>query len=802
MFFPRRLTGVPLHPTHPLDLVRFLPLAAALLAVLVPAAAAQSPGSYRTVIPRVEGRAVIDGRLNEPMWSAAAQITDFVQVEPGELVSPSRRSVAYLAYDDHYLYFAFEAFEERPEDVRATLFQRERGGETDDRVTLLLDTFNDRRRAYEFRITPYGIQWDGVKLEGSGTDASVDFVWHSAGTLTADGWTVEAMIPFASLRFPADDTLTFGFNVMRDYGRSGERDSWFPRRRGWPCDICQQGEITGITGVARRRTVDVLPYVSARSDGARQFSDTNVMVGTTPHPVQRPLGFRIGSPRQSIGGDVRLAVTPAVVLHGTINPDFSQIEADEDQIRVGQRFALGFDERRPFFLEGRDVFESGGGGGLGSMFYSRAIAEPDAGARITARDQGITFGTLYARDAAPAYWWNDGYQRSGYVARGIDRAEVLVVRARRDVLADSYVGAIALGRAGGGARNGVAGVDFSLRSGAFMLSGEGALSNDRAPLLIRIDTLDSEGPVLASDTSTILDGRERDGHYYRLQLSRAGRHLEVELSAAGASEDFRHQLGRFSRVGISRYEAEVELTQYPNSRWFRRTEQSLSVRTTHRYGGGLLDYTIQPEISFELQRQSSFDIGIIAERVTLPDVVRGVDVPVDVVALTLSASTDASRVLSASAFLLAGERELYDFSDPRPGAGYIANLRATIRPFAASAFQLSWQRSVRQDAWGEETIDRATLSRVRATHQFTRAMGIRVIAEHSDQFDSQEVNPFSRRGVRMGWSALLHWEFAPASLLYVGGADELREFDARVSADRLIRTGASVFVKASYLVRL
>jgi hypothetical protein len=726
-----------------------------------------------------------------------------VQVEPGELVPPTRRSVAYLAYDDHYLYFAFEAFEERPGDVRATLFQRERGGETDDRVTLLIDTFNDRRRAYEFRITPYGIQWDGVKLEGSRTDASVDFVWHSAGSMTAEGWTVEAMIPFASLRFPAGETLTFGFNVMREYGRSGERDSWFPRRRGWPCDICQQGEITGITGVARRRTVDFLPYVSARSDGSRRFADTSLMVGTTPYPAQRPLGFRISSPQQSIGGDVRLAVTPAVVLHGTINPDFSQIEADEDQIRVGQRFALSFAERRPFFLEGRDVFEAGGGGGgLGSMFYSRAIVDPDAGARMTARDRGITLGTLYARDAAPAYWWNDGYQRSGYVARGIDRADVLVVRARRDVLADSYVGAVALGRSGGGARNGVAGVDFSLRSGAFTLSGEGALSSDRAPLLIQVDTLDAEVPVIVPDTSHILDGRERNGHYYRLHLSRAGRHLGIEASASGATEDFRHQLGRFSRVGISSYEAEVELTQYPNSRWFRRARQSVSARTTHRYGGGLLDYWIQPELSFELQRQSSLGAGIIAERVTLPDVVRGVDVPVDVVAFTLSASTDATRVLSASAFLLAGERELYDFTDPRAGAGYIANLRATIRPFSASAFQLSWQRSIRQESWGEETLDRATLTRVHATHQFTRAVGIRLIAEHSDQLDSQESNPFSRRGVRMGWSALLHWEFAPASLLYFGGADELREFDARLSPDRLVRTGASVFIKASYLVRL
>jgi hypothetical protein len=308
--------------------------------------------------------------------------------------------------------------------------------------------------------------------------------------------------------------------------------------------------------------------------------------------------------------------------------------------------------------------------------------------------------------------------------------------------------------------------------------------------------------VLVPDTSAILDGRERNGHYYRLQLSRAGRHLEIGASAAGATQDFRHQLGRFSRVGISRYEAEVELKQYPNTRWFRRTEQSVGVRTTHRYGGGLLDYSIQPQLSFELQRQSSFDVGIIAERVTLPDVVRGVDVPVDVVAFTLSARTDATRVLSASAFLLAGERELYDFSDPRPGAGYIANLRATIRPFAANALELSWQRSVRQESWGEETIDRATLTRVRATHQFTRAVGMRVIAERSDQFDSQESNPFSRRGVRMGWSALMHWEFAPASLLYVGGADELREFDARISPDRLVRTGASVFIKASYLVRL
>ena len=766
----------------------------------------KTAAELRVAVPRVHGHVRIDGRLDEPMWRHAARLGGFVQYRPLDQVAPSEPSVAYVAYDAHDLYVAFVATEARRSDVRATLFPREQGGGGDDRVTLRLDTFDDHRRAYDFRVTPLGIQSDGVRVEGRGTDFSPDFVWRSAGRVGAHGWTVEIAIPFASLSFPRADTLAIGFNIIRTYARSGERDAWAPRRDGHPCDICQEGVLLGITGIDRGRTVDLLPYLSARQWGHRVYGDTTLMVNGAPLDEQAPRSFHTGAPQGQVGLDVRIAPTSATTVNATINPDFSQVEADAAQVTVGQRFALSYPEQRPFFLEGRDAFQPavGGPASLGDLLYTRAIVSPNAGVRTTVKDGPYTAAILYAHDVAPAYWWNDRYESSGYETGGEPPAHVAVTRARVDVLDNSYVGAVAMGRWSGNGANAVAGMDLSLQRGAYTLSAEAAGSADHAPLAVGVDTtVAAADTALRPDTSTVLDGRMRRGGYYRVGLSRTGYRVRWSLGATGASDGFRDELGRFPRVGVEQYAGALGASWYTNGDVLQRVDPSISVNRTNVFRGKSLDYAVSPGVNFQFQRQTSLAIGMLAQRVTLPNDSTGRDVPLQVMGYSLRFNTDASSLVSFGFFVFGGQREIYDPSAPRAGVGTIQNLYATLRPVENASLDVSAQRSNHYDAWGAALVDDARILRLRGTYQFSRALGVRVIGQYANQYSSIDTDPLTQRSVSFGTSALMTYEMGPGSFVYAGYDDARQDYSAPlVATDRPLRTGTELFLKVSYLMRL
>ena len=773
--------------------------AAALLALLQSdTVVTKTPDELRVPLPRVESRPVLDGSLDDAVWRDAARLEHLVQFEPRDQVPASRESIGYVAHDGENLYFAFRAWD-APEDVRATIFPRERGGGGDDHVELVLDTFLDQRRAYQFRVTPHGIQWDAVKTEGSDNDESVDFVWRSAGRLLDDGWSVEVAIPFASLRFPRADTIAIGFNVIRTFGRTGERAAWAPRRIGHPCDICQQGVLAGIAGIDRGRTLDLLPYISASQYGARRYGEDSVLVDGTWHDTEPPLGYSVADPTAQVGADLRLSLTSALVLNATINPDFSQVEADEEQVRTNRRFALFLPERRPFFLEGGEIFRpaEGSGQSVGTVFYSRSIVDPSAGARITGKQGRYTIGALWARDATPAYFHYDGYE-SGDVVAGIGRAATVgVARVRRDVLSDSYLGLTVLGRDAGDSRSTLLGGDVLLRAGAFSFSAEGGASDDRAPLRLVEETTIVDGePVTNVRPDDALDGRRRTGSYYRASLTRQGRSLSWGLSSTGATADFRNQLGEFERVGVQAHSADLELTQYVNNDWLRWIEEEVEARTTTVYGGELLDYVVGSSVRLALQRQTDFSAGPHFERVTIAGV------PLDMVGAMLEGESAAWKRVELRGFLYIGGREIVDFDDPRVGRGYSGNVGVIVRPTARTTLEGRAQRSIHYERWGGPLVADARILRLRGTWQFTRALGVRVLVEHSDQFDSDD-DVTDRRDIELGSSVLLSWELAPASFLYLGWNDASREFDEPVvTRSRRLRTGSQLFLKLSYLVRM
>src|SRR5438874_6642195 len=341
------------------------------------------------IIPRLEKPPVIDGKLDDEAWKQAVVLKDFYQINPGDNIAPSAPTEVFIGYDSKFLYLGFHCYDD-PSKVRATVVKRDEAfGE--DNVRVWLDTFNDQRRAYVLGWNPLGIQQDGIQTEGSGTDYSVDIVMESKGILTSDGWTVEVAIPFKSLRYEAGKGKLWGFHVERNFFRfNDEMDSWLPISRDISSDLAQEGHLTGLEGISAEHTLEIIPSLTLSETGKRVNALTAAQLAANPALLDP--GRMLNEPiKHELGVTLKYGLTPTVTLDAAINPDFAQVEADQTVVTANQRFPIFFEEKRPFFLEGIDIFKT-----PIHAVHTRAISDPDIAVKLSGKRGRNTFGVLLA----------------------------------------------------------------------------------------------------------------------------------------------------------------------------------------------------------------------------------------------------------------------------------------------------------------------------------------------------------------------------------------------------------------------
>jgi hypothetical protein len=388
-------------------------------------------------IPRFDKPPVIDGKLDDEVWKTAAVFKDFYQVQPGDNIAPSKPTEAMIGYDAKTIYFAFHCYDE-PDKIRATVAKRDDVfGE--DNVRVFLDTFNDQRRAYVLGWNPLGVQQDGIMTEGSGQDFSVDIVMESKGMITTDGWTLEVAIPFKSLRYEAGKGKLWGIHIWRNIDRfNDEIDSWMPNSRDISSQLVQEGHITGLENISTERTLEVIPSVTVSETGKRVNALTLAQVAANPalldpgRTLNEPLKF-------DLGVTAKYSLTPTITLDLAINPDFAQVEADQTVVTANQRFPIFFEEKRPFFLEGIDIFQT-----PIQAVHTRAIVDPDIAVKLSGKRGRNTFGILLASDNAPGNFTKEEKQDASTlptIARFINKnAYIGILRLKRDVGKQSYIG--------------------------------------------------------------------------------------------------------------------------------------------------------------------------------------------------------------------------------------------------------------------------------------------------------------------------------------------------------------------------
>ncbi|MDJ0842250.1 MAG: carbohydrate binding family 9 domain-containing protein [Acidobacteriota bacterium] len=322
----------------------------------------------------------IDGVLEEQAWKDALKLELKYEVRPAENLPPPVKTEMFLAFSDTALLIAFRAHDPDPSKIRARYNDRDSSFQ-DDFVGVVLDTFNDERRAYELLVNPLGAQIDAINDEvGDNYDTSWNAIWDSAGKITDSGYEVEMRIPFNQLRFqPQQGPQTWGLDGIRSYPRTDKHHiGLFPRERGNNSYLSQEEKMIGFEGADPGRNLEIVPtVVSSRTDVRDDAAD----------------GLVNGDQESELGLTARWGVTPNLTLNATVNPDFSTIEADSVRLGINEQFAIFFPETRPFFLEGADYFNTGM-----RLVHTRTIANPSAALKTTGKVGNHTFGAFIAQD--------------------------------------------------------------------------------------------------------------------------------------------------------------------------------------------------------------------------------------------------------------------------------------------------------------------------------------------------------------------------------------------------------------------
>ena len=737
-------------------------------------------------IPRLDAVVTIDGKLDENAWASAARLSGFRQYEPVDGRPAEEQTEVLVWYAPDAIHFGIIAKDREPSTIRASRADRDNiAGE--DHVVIFLDTFNDRRRAFFFGVNALGVQTDGVRTEGAGsagrmfgnnTDYSPDYIFESKGARTPEGYIVEVRIPFKTLRYPGGREQNWGLQIERKTQRTGYVDTWTDVRRASASYLVQAGSITGLHDLERGVVIEAQPFVTAASNG--QMQDGR---------------FQRNDQTADAGANLKVSFTNLAV-DATINPDFSQIESDAGQVTINERFALFFPEKRPFFLEGIELFNV-----PSQLVYTRQVVAPLGGAKLTGKvgPFGIAHLTAIDEDVATSCIEN-------CAGVSLSRAKALfnITRLRTDF-----------------SRNSLAGILFSDRSLTEHGEYNRVIAADTRVVFARLYYV--EGQLGHSWTRDAF-GNTQSAPLWKFDADRTGRRWGFHYSLSGIPDEFDTRVGFVPRRNIVRASALNRISFYgrpganleqitvfagPTYIWhyddFGRDgaiERTESANTTFRFRGGWSSTVTTARNYYEIDQarylsyQSGGSTYQALEEVAGPN-------------LQLSVNSPVFRRFDANVTI--GRAVAPIFAEGSEGATWTTTGSLSLRP--TTAIRIGWTggRQLLQRTSTDTEFARTLLSRVKLEYQPTRALSFRGIADYrverqsalSDartgaplMLNGQVAPGFDRRSLRA--DLLMSYEPRPGTVAFFGYGSSLDEVPF---TQRLDRTSDGFFLKLAYQFR-
>ena len=716
-------------------------------------------------------------------------IEKFVQREPKDGGACSQHTEAYLGYTDKNFYAIFLAFDSEPRLMRARMLRRELIDD-DDQVGFFLDTFHDHRHAYMFFANPYGIQQDGLYTENGGWDTSFDTVWRTQAKVNRQGYMVLFEIPFKSLRFQPSEAHTWGILLSRVIPRNSER-SYYPenssRSQGW---LVHEGDISGFQEISPGRNLQFIPYTSLRAFRTLDGRDPNA-------PNDRFTGKHL---EPKAGLDSKVVIKDSLVLDATINPDFGQIESDDPQVTVNQRFEVFFPEKRPFFQENSNYFQT-----PINLVFTRRIIDPLYGVRLTGKLGPWAVGSLVANDRAPG--------------KSVLESDPLHAN-------DAYFGILRVNREIG--KNNSIGFIYTDRE----LHTSPNTSCTATPCQVgfnRVGGFDAQfrinknwqmnGQAVTSETK-FNDGSHQSGPAYQAFLERSSRKVEFNSLYQDNSAGFETNTGFFRRPDIRRFSNFFSYRFRPEGKRLVAHGPNMFTINLWDHNGTRLQHLINPNYEVDLQRNTFFGFFSQWEWERLR--------PSDFSALTQNRDyphTVYGPFFGSQYFKWIGFNGEVDFGTatnfvPRTGPPTLANfmaipLRATIRPVNGLTIENTYLLTRLTDPQTHLNIFNNHIIRSKWNYQFTKEFSLRLTGQYVSTLANNALTGLAaltslQNSKQFNGDVLFTYMVHPGTAIYAGYNSDLQNLDPSLlqTPDGLLRRrssfindGRQIFIKMSYLLR-
>jgi hypothetical protein len=719
-------------------------------------------GTDKTVRPtlnivKIDETLEINGKLDNPLWLLADPIELRYEITPGDNTPAKEKTVMRALYDDKNLYFGFKCYDSEPSEIRANYSERDKIF-SDDYVIINIDTYGDFQKAYEFGVNPYGIQGD-LLATINGEDISFDLTWYSKAAINDSGWTAEIVIPFTSLSFDDAEEPIWAFNAWRTIPRSSRvQINWTGLDKNIPNFISQAGYMKGLKNISAGSSIELLPYTIGQYSGSLNDVDD---------PGSR---YEFDPFEGRFGGGIKYSPGSNFSLDAVVNPDFSQIESDADQISVNTTFALYYEEKRPFFLIGRELLQT-------PMYYSRSINDPLAAGRIIGKSGSLSYMYLGAYDRNTVFVV-PGEEESSTVETGL-KSMANIGKLRYDFGDEDYIGGLLMSRNMDGGSNYLFGFDWTYKFWEnWYFAGEGFISQTNE--ITDTSLIDSERRFGTTGKTAELDGEDYSGNGIHLVLYHSQKHYNFEFVSNHFSPTYQTYNGLFSESGFREQYMGHSYIFYPDSSFIDRASLSMQTQLQHNYEGILKDIRVTPSINLNLKGQTYF---YLSYQLVHNERFNGKNFK-NISTAVISVNSRPLKELSLNLFAQLG-KFIYRSDEPDIGRGHNLGASVTLKPTPKLNVSLSYDRARLSNLSSGELYYDGNIYRTVAVYQFNPEIFFRTILQYNSFDKTFKIYP------------LFSYQVGAFTTFYAGATSNYLDYRRTVG---IKNTDQQYFIKVQYLI--
>lgn len=746
---------------------------------------------FNIEIPTLSGSIKVDGNFDEPQWKNAATTEITIETSPGENITAPVRTEVKLYSTDTSLFLAFTAYDPTPSHIRANLSDRDSVW-GDDLVGIKLDTFNDARLAYQFFVNAYGVQMDSIENELTGSESDAwDGIWYTAAQRTETGYQVEIELPYRVLNFDNSAEQKWGVELVRFYPRNEQhRLSSHQIDRNNSCQLCQFGVMSGMSNLEQGNDLQITPSVVFNRNSQRPLDLNGDW--DSENDIEPSL-------------DIRWGITPSTLLSATINPDFSQVEADAGQLDINNTFALFYPEKRAFFLDNKDYFDT-----QLNLLHTRNIVSPDYGIKLTSKVGDHTFATLATNDTHTNFLVPGNL--SSDIASIDEKSQNFAGRYRYDIGKELSMGALVTAKTSDDYHNYVTSVDVKYQpTEQDTFIGQYVVSDTQYPLGFSQTLCSSDDclPDIDCDLNDcgvnerVLRTNSTDsirGDMYLAKYEHETRNWDAVAQYQSVAEDFRADLGFIEKVDFSKFVVGGGYTWYPENSGFSKIRLSGDWDISHNQAGEKLEQEAEAKLAFDGLLQSYTAFGVVnRQRVgrrhdSASLAVANNTQMFDETMGWFYANMKPTRTLFVELDVNYGDS--IDFANDQLGTKFLLN--PGVRWNVTDSVKLNVSHVYRTMDVDDGRLFTANLSDVRLSwyidiHNFIRVSSVYTHIERDPSL--YLYGSPNKEQQNLGNEILYGYKLNPQSVFYLGYSDGLKSND---SIDSLMKTEETYFMKMSY----